>query len=85
MNEPDMPQESSGLHAENMPHSQEEVGTPTQPLSEAWIGSGLLERTRDVWGKSLGRRVQDKEAAEIILNFKDFLMAIRDELERRRS
>lgn len=76
------PSESSGLTPETMPTSQVEAG---RPLSLAWIGDGLVARTREVWSRHLGHPVTEEKAIEIILNYEAFLKAIRGELERRRS
>ena len=38
------------------------------PLNVEWITEELLARTRDVWGRYLGRNVSKEEAMDMVMN-----------------
>ena len=40
------------------------------PLNVEWITEELLTRTRNVWGRYLGREVSKEEAMEMVMNVK---------------
>ncbi|MEX0653672.1 MAG: hypothetical protein WD534_01580 [Phycisphaeraceae bacterium] len=47
----------------------------TCPLETEWITEVLIARTRDAWGRFLGREVDREEAIEMLLNVQHIAMA----------
>jgi hypothetical protein len=65
----DFSQQPAGLSPETCSNSSgESERVPERPLSAAWISPGLLAKTKRVWSKNYGRRVDDDEAVEILQN-----------------
>ncbi len=49
----------------------------------AWIPDEFLAKTKRVWSKAYGREVDDREAVEILMNFKraaEVLLKIKREM-----
>ncbi|MGE4157729.1 MAG: hypothetical protein AB7F75_01375 [Planctomycetota bacterium] len=85
---PDTPRESpetSGFTPENLPASLKDQPPVGRPLALAWITEDHLDHTRRVWGRLTGREVPEQEAVDILVGIRDFIVAVKSELERRQS
>ena len=49
-----------------------------RPRELAWITGDLLDETRSVWSRYLGRPVPEEEAVEMLLNVKRLAEALHD-------
>jgi len=63
-------QESAGLHGQNDQNPIGRHAAGRRPLSMAWVSDDLLAETIAVWSDAYGRRIDENEAVEILMNVK---------------